>query len=82
MSRGQFTNHIPISTITTATAPQLLWEGGGDTGAIPFLSFYLKIISSLQKMGEFHQSPLRSPVPLQGLPLSHWSLRSPRTALP
>lgn len=26
---GQFTNHAPLSTVTAATAPQLLREGGG-----------------------------------------------------
>lgn len=52
--------------------------GGGNL----FPSFDLKIISSLQKIGEYHQSPLQNPVPLQGLPLGQWSLRSPRTALP
>ena len=75
--QGQFTlSPAPVSPFS-----QLLWGGGNDTGAIFSPSFYSKIISSLQKTGEQHQTPLQNPVPLRDLPRSLWSLRSPRTAL-
>ena len=50
-------------------------------GAIFPPSFYSKIISSLQKTGEQHQTPLQNPGRLRDLPRSLWSLKSPRTAL-
>ena len=75
--QGQFT----LSPAPGSPFSRLLWEGGDDTGAIFSPSFYSKIISSLQKTGEQHQTPLQNPVPLQDLPRSLWSQRSPRTAL-
>lgn len=54
----------------------------GYAGAIFSPSFYSKIISSLQKTGEYHQTLLQNTVPLRGLPRNQWSLTLPRTALP
>lgn len=73
-------SYIPSSPSPLSQLHSSSGKEAGYTGAIFFSSFYLKIISSLQKTGEDHQTPLQNPVALRGLPLSRWSRRSPRTA--
>ena len=80
----QHVHCVPLSTVTVTALSGNSPQGSSGEKAVYILSpfFYLNIISSLQKTGENHQTRLQNPVPLRGLPLSQWSPRSPRTALP
>lgn len=85
---GGRTEVVPVGTDVSRVSslcPRLQGHhshgSSGKEEITPGPSFYSKIISSLQKTREQHQTPLQNPVPLRDLPRSLWSLRSPRTAL-